>query len=269
MKTIHSISLAALLGAGSASAAVIGVNFIDGDWPEPTGINAGENTQALDNALSIVGATSWNNHAIKGAGASESGSILGIGMTLYRSNPYFAGSEGVAAGDASQQVFRTYLDDHESTNTYDQNDGIGASIHLTGLTTALGGKAYRVHVLLNTDNDNASLADVTLYDGEAVDPAATQITSLGVLGTATPTVLGNGTQPVPTGAQSNTQGIRGYVTFGGTNGFTANNIIIAGASSNGLARAPIAGFIIETVPEPSSTALLGLGGLALILRRRK
>ncbi len=269
MKTIHSISLAALLSAGSASAAVIGVNFSHGDWPNPTGINAGENTQALDNALSIVGPTSWNNHAITGAGASDSGSILGIGMTLFRSNVYNAGSEGVSAtDDASQQVFRMYLDDHESPNTYAQNDGIGASVHLTGLTAALGGDAYRVHVLLNTDTDNASLANVTLYDGVAADPATTQITSLSVLGTVAPTVLGNGTQPVATD-QNATQGTRGYATFGGANGFTADNIVIAGASNNGSARAPIAGFIIETVPEPSTTALLGLGGLALILRRRK
>lgn len=39
--------------------------------------------------------------------------------------------------------------------------------------------------------------------------------------------------------------------------------------TNGFGNAHITAWQIRSVPEPSSTALLGLGGLALILRRRK
>jgi hypothetical protein len=40
---------------------------------------------------------------------------------------------------------------------------------------------------------------------------------------------------------------------------------ISGGTGTGF----IGGYVVETVPEPSSTALLGLGGLALMLRRRR
>jgi len=54
------------------------------------------------------------------------------------------------------------------------------------------------------------------------------------------------------------------------NDFTNN--VITFHTDRGLGggnRASVSGFLITTVPEPSSAALLGLGGLALILRRRK
>lgn len=41
-------------------------------------------------------------------------------------------------------------------------------------------------------------------------------------------------------------------------------------TNSGAGRTPINGFVIvDAVPEPSSTALLGLGGVTLLLRRRK
>lgn len=56
----------------------------------------------------------------------------------------------------------------------------------------------------------------------------------------------------------NTYGPTSDVTFTNTPGGDAINI-------NSIS----GGFTVTAVPEPSSTALLGLGGLALILRRRK
>ncbi|MGB0993499.1 MAG: PEP-CTERM sorting domain-containing protein [Akkermansiaceae bacterium] len=49
--------------------------------------------------------------------------------------------------------------------------------------------------------------------------------------------------------------------------FTGDTLTISGDAVSG--RGTLNGFQIIAVPEPSSTALLGLGGLALILRRRK
>lgn len=45
--------------------------------------------------------------------------------------------------------------------------------------------------------------------------------------------------------------------------------VTIGAGSAGDTKFAISSFTVEAVPEPSSTALIGLGGLALILRRRK
>lgn len=47
---------------------------------------------------------------------------------------------------------------------------------------------------------------------------------------------------------------------------TTQNIFVKSVSTRG---ATTTGYVLSTVPEPSSTALLGLGGLALILRRRR
>ena len=49
-----------------------------------------------------------------------------------------------------------------------------------------------------------------------------------------------------------------HIRFTNTSGNASNNDFVV-----------INGFEVEAVPEPSSAALLGLGGLALILRRRK
>ncbi len=270
MKLTNYYAAAAIAAlTASASAATIGINFMNGQYADNTGVGSDENTAALDAALS-VSSPAWNNHAIAGTGASTTATVAGIGMTLYRSGTWSGGSEGVTAGgDASQQVFRMYLEDGDGGGSYADGDGIGASIHLTGLTDALGGDAYRVHVLFSSDTVGASFAGVTLYDGEASDPATVAINSLTSLATGTATVAGNGTYPVASGAGTNEGGARGFVTFGGADGFTANNLVIAADDRDGSARGSIAGIVIETVPEPSSTALLGLGGLALILRRRK
>jgi hypothetical protein len=70
------------------------------------------------------------------------------------------------------------------------------------------------------------------------------------------------------------QGNDGYdwATFE-VSGATAGDVFVLRATRTGLAgsagRVTYSQVAFDTVPEPSSTALLGLGGLALILRRRK
>lgn len=55
----------------------------------------------------------------------------------------------------------------------------------------------------------------------------------------------------------------GKLTFGGSNaGLFANNFTTSGTVGT-------TGYTLTAIPEPSSAALLGLGGLALVLRRRK
>jgi hypothetical protein len=50
---------------------------------------------------------------------------------------------------------------------------------------------------------------------------------------------------------------------------TSDTLFIEPGDRNGSLRGTIAGVIITSVPEPSIAALLGLGGLALIRRRRR
>jgi len=52
--------------------------------------------------------------------------------------------------------------------------------------------------------------------------------------------------------------------------YTDGDLTIGGDNSAAFADVfQVSGNTLSLVPEPSSTALLGLGGLALILRRRK
>lgn len=73
------------------------------------------------------------------------------------------------------------------------------------------------------------------------------------------------------GTSADATGISGGadITFDAVNSFTATY----NTAANGLEGIGIGGidatFDIQAIPEPTSTALLGLGGLALILRRRR
>ncbi len=49
----------------------------------------------------------------------------------------------------------------------------------------------------------------------------------------------------------------------------SGDLTLTGLTRNGANRGSIAGIQVVQIPEPSSTALLGLAGLGLILRRRK
>ena len=59
-----------------------------------------------------------------------------------------------------------------------------------------------------------------------------------------------------------------FHTFLGVTPDGSGTIVLATTQPSGT-NAAFNGLLIEAVPEPSTTALLGLGGLALILRRRK
>jgi len=59
-----------------------------------------------------------------------------------------------------------------------------------------------------------------------------------------------------------------YLDFTGLSTDGSGNLVITVTASGGT-DAAVSALVLTTVPEPSSAALLGLGGLALILRRRK
>lgn len=69
-----------------------------------------------------------------------------------------------------------------------------------------------------------------------------------------------------------TSGATAYVTLTGLTTDGSGNLVITAAGAGGRADISVVSALtltVTAVPEPSSTALLGLGGLALILRRRR
>lgn len=87
------------------------------------------------------------------------------------------------------------------------------------------------------------------------------------LGTGTATISALGSQQNITADGTD---IAVTFTYNGTDDFIALTFAQQNASGGTVfGSADIDNLTVNTIPEPSSTALLGLGGLALILRRRK
>lgn len=157
----------------------------------------------------------------------------GATVTWASKNTWGDGSPA-SAGDES--VYGGYLDDGVKTG------GGGATFTVSGLTALFGSGPYTITVYSFSDDTTNPMGTLTLNGG-----ASTAITGSPSTGTLT--------------------GTYGITTF---TGVTGDSFTILGAVSSGTApqnRSTISGFSV--IPEPSSAALLGLGGLALVLRRRK
>ena len=126
--------------------------------------------------------------------------------------------------------------------------------------------AFRYILVFNVDANN----DIQLTDGTStfqITSTNNQLSqeigaSVAIYHTYTLTSVG--------GVVSLTDSLGGSHGAIATNGAaTVDRVVWGATSSGGLGSTTWNGLNVETIPEPSSTALLGLGGLALILRRRK
>lgn len=260
------IAALVVLPAGLSKAATVAVDFNHGDFMDNTGIQAGET------AMGIPG-SAWTNIPITGAGGAASGTATAGGLTVTwnSANAWQAGSEGLNGTDASQQVFRMYLDDGDGGSSYFNGDGYGASVQVSGLSSFLGSSGaskYSVTLYFSTDATSFVTAEIRqgLLTGTASATTISSLPSLGTISAQAP--LGDGTYPFATGAGTDTGGHRGIGTLAG---LSADSITIAmpkNPGANGV-RGSLAGFSITTVPEPSASLMLGGLGFAGLLRRRR
>ena len=88
------------------------------------------------------------------------------------------------------------------------------------------------------------------------------------IGTTTMTASGGDLGALANGALTFTGGV-GHALFSGISASDLGDITFSTTAAAGSNNGVLTGLQIDAVPEPSSAALLGLGGLALILRRRK
>ena len=229
MKLKNIITATLAATAMSASAATISVNFRE---------NNANQLIASGTSAGLGSETNWNDG--NGANGTVGSLVDSDGSTTTASVTWTSGgtwgdasaNTDANAGVGDGQMARGYLDD----------GGAGADFTVTGITYA----SYQVVLYFATDTAGGIYRPVTI-NGSSFSTTGTK--------------QQYGTQP-------NWDATNSLST--GTN--LSGNLVVDSLARNGAERASLAGFqIIDTTPapEPTSSVLLGLGGLALILRRRK
>lgn len=258
MKLNTLLTSAATLGLAitAAQAASININFIDG-------ATAGSSMLSTDTAgLAGVAGSNWNNYD-SGAASGPLNNDAGTATTATVTTTGGLGDLrlGHTATSGDDKMWKGFF----------ETDNTAATIGLSGLTYS----TYDVYVYFDGANDDQwrtatytiGGTSFTVEDSENTNWGTGQnvakVYQLPTSGNAN----GNAAWPQTTG--TNQEG--NYIVFSGVTG-TDFDLTMVGGSSAATRGAVINGMqIVDTtvVPEPSSTALLGLGGLALILRRRK
>lgn len=225
------LALAAMTGV--ASAASIAVNFGGSGGNGQQTITSGE-------AAGVNRATNW----INSGAASDSVTSDGITVTWASEESWGEGSAtGVDTADtALMSGWLSANDSPSSTGSIDVTNLVGT---------------YDLYIYFASDRPdqlNSISEDASVF-------AASSILEDVVTGAA-----GTLIDPFVYNQGDGAGGAGNYLLFTGLSAATLNITFDNGTDN----RAGIAGIqIVEQVPEPTSTALLGLGGLALILRRRK
>ncbi|BDS06573.1 hypothetical protein NT6N_16130 [Oceaniferula spumae] len=258
-------SLVFSVGLAATQAASISVNFRIGN-NDNNSVDAGESATQFE---SVDGAN-WNNITIAAFGntsntnnfnntslvnnsgdaaATLNTTIRNGGGTGYANYGFTSEPNQGSTGEAG--LMHSYLN-FGGTQT-------GETITVNNLASEFTSKGYKVYIFhdLNQDRNYG----FNINDGSVSQSFWTQDST--------------------TDADANDDGIMEWVRATGTTsgtatangnyslytGFSGSSFTITGLSSE--ARATINGFQIVAVPEPSSTALLGLSGLALLLLRRR
>jgi len=261
-KTIPLVVLAASLSV--ASAATISFNFAGGGKAATIDVSR---VTALDPADSVgvaaYQASNWNN--LK---SDWSGNTGALPSTIIDST---ALATGISLSYDTGDTYRTDLNeadsiDHKLFKRYYDDAGSGSGqpyVNVSGITDAALG--YTVVIYLASDAANSGtdvqLGDIWLQNQQA-DAGATILSNGGVK--LAPMLVGDSYTGSYIDATSGTAG--NYLVF---TGLTPTDFTLRGDKSATGARVGFAGMQIITVPEPSSAAMLGLAGLALIFRRRK
>ena len=160
-----------------------------------------------------------------------------------------------------------YQSEFQSANLLDSGTSINAKIGWIGLDLGSAVTNLDEMYLWNIREDNGrGLDEYNVYYATSLSIAFASDADYDFSGTGW-TLLTNGNLSNRFAGGGEATKANGIVAFGG---ITAQYIGIEMISNNGSSKTGLSEIAITTVvPEPTTTALLGLGGLALIFRRRK
>lgn len=228
-------------------------------------------------SAAVITALSGSAFAVNIAGTGTG--ILGIHTTIDATlgTPYFRTDQGGAAlinNNDTTAFVDTWSDGASSGGNAATLAGTHSYVGITGLTIPAGEQITSVTLTGNNFPDGGWFGtNADLSTANAVAPTV-QVSSDG--GTTWTTIAAtedyvNETNAVGVGGGATTS----TFTFAGQTG--VDSIRLIGTHGGGPAGADPNGFlgvrelVVDTtaIPEPGSSALLGLAGLAMILRRRK
>ncbi len=221
--------------AVSASAATVSIdvgNNADISGAELVGLPS--IAQAADDWINAT-SSFHGNSGTNGSGDNVTGITVGS-MTISWDGNYY----GEASNGASNQN-HLMMDGMMAMNV------IGTTyVSITGLGSEFTSSGYDVYVYIASDTSRSH--------GLAGNDGTTTVQAVGATTNVGQFLTDSG----------NYETTPSYVKL---SGFTGSDFTLTRGSGGGVPQ--ISGLQIVSVPEPSSAALIGLGGIALILRRRK
>ncbi|MBT7959782.1 MAG: PEP-CTERM sorting domain-containing protein [Akkermansiaceae bacterium] len=223
------MAVASLIGPGQAATIT---------WGSASGITS--STSVLNNGSAVS--------AINYAGTAQTVNGVSFASGGGETSTWWTGYGGNSTGDAGLD---NILNNHQ-TSYGSPTHPTEFEMSLTGLSI---GQQYQIQLIGIHDLRSAtSTRTYTLPDQTGVTPAYTG------------PQLARGAGGNDGGGSGSAAGtVVGTFTAGAvTEVIWITNTVAPGGNDPGLS-----GYALRAIPEPSSAALLGLGGLALILRRRK
>lgn len=226
--------------AGRATATLVDVDFSPGAGPAQSG------AAVLGSAGDI-----WNNIGAGSGTAVALNDVTGAATTVtltYSSN--FGGSN--AGGSAMDAATSNLMQDYLAMN--------GLSFTIAGLSPS---SAYQI-ALYGAGDQNS-------LNGAANGGQGTLFT---ILQTPSPTVFGTTSEVNPSAPTTGDRKISdgpgvAYVLLTANSDATGALKVNVNYNSTSFSTAPVNGFQIQAVPEPTSLVLVGIGGIGLCLLRRK
>ena len=232
MKLKYTTMLAMAAMACSGQAATIA-------WGAVTGVTS--STSIANNGTFVA--------AVNSAGTAQTVNGVSFAANGGGTSTFWTGEGGNSTGDTGlDAILNTHVTSY-GTPTHPS----AFQLDMTGLTI---GQMYQIQIIgIHDLRGCCSGRTYTMPDDTGAAPAYTNGTQLarnsggndgGGSGSAAGTVIGTFTA----------DSVNDFILI--------TNTVAPGGNDPG-----ISGYSLRAIPEPSSTALLGLGGLALILRRRK